>query len=172
MIGINLINNDMDRWDRIERKSVYWFNQEIYSLFLLWRSDSTQLSLKGATCVCVGVCVTPPADDRDVRLPVFRQARVNGRLLLFQVDPQTVAEVRQRRRPPALAASWAASSVPAELNVINSSPRNRISIQFGLLVTTSTFTATYNYWQEEKQDPRHFFVLHSCVRLAQLKVNV
>lgn len=63
------------------------------------------------TCVSVFVWCSGPADDRDEPSSMFTQAcqrlcssEANGWFLLFQVEPQTVAEVRRRRRlhPPLL----------------------------------------------------------------------
>lgn len=56
------------------------------------------------TCVSVFVRRSGPADDRDKPPSMFTQAcqtvcssEANGWFLLFQVELQTVAEVRQRR---------------------------------------------------------------------------
>lgn len=57
--------------------------------------------------MCQPVMILCPCLDR----PVSESSRkANGWFLLFQVGPQTVDEVRQRRRPPA---------VPVEPKIIN-----------------------------------------------------
>lgn len=83
--------------------------------------------------MCVSVCATHqlmtetnlcPCLDRPVGESSSRSLMAG--FLLFQVEPQTVAEVRQRRQPPEpTAASCPASAVPPELNIINTSSKTQ-----------------------------------------------
>lgn len=78
-------------------------------------------------CQCLCDTHVQPMTEMNLRPCLDRLVRESsseayGWFLLFQVEPQTVAEVRRRRRPPApTAASCPASDVPVELNSIETS---------------------------------------------------